>query len=235
MRFLTTLFSFMLAATATAQDPDPRYVIHIEVDRPVLEPGESTEVRLLAGFDSGPRFAMANVATDVLFAGPTHDARFEDAENLAPMDRVWAEPGTVTERGVELIVGVQLQFHSIRADPTDPMPFWIAQLVVPDGPAAPTEPVHLELASQTHNYQVYVQELDSYADQHLDDLVEGGAAITVVPCRADFNGDGAADLFDFLAFFNAFDAGDPLADFDFDGELTVFDFLAFQNRFTAGC
>jgi hypothetical protein len=54
-------------------------------------------------------------------------------------------------------------------------------------------------------------------------------------CAADFDGDGELTLFDFLAFQNAFDAGDPAADFDGDGELTLFDFLAFQNAFDAGC
>jgi hypothetical protein len=54
-------------------------------------------------------------------------------------------------------------------------------------------------------------------------------------CAADFDGDGALTLFDFLAFQNAFDAMDPLADFDGDGELTIFDFLAFQDAFDAGC
>ncbi|MFI4883253.1 MAG: FG-GAP-like repeat-containing protein [Phycisphaerales bacterium JB064] len=54
-------------------------------------------------------------------------------------------------------------------------------------------------------------------------------------CRADLDGDGALSIFDFLAFFNAFDAGQPIADFDGDGELTIFDFLAFQNAFDAGC
>jgi hypothetical protein len=54
-------------------------------------------------------------------------------------------------------------------------------------------------------------------------------------CRADFDGDGQLTIFDFLAFQNAFDAGDPLADFDGDGSLTIFDFLAFQNEFDAGC
>jgi hypothetical protein len=56
-----------------------------------------------------------------------------------------------------------------------------------------------------------------------------------IGCRADFDGDGELTLFDFLAFQNAFDAGDPIADFDGDGELTIFDFLAFQNEFDAGC
>jgi len=46
---------------------------------------------------------------------------------------------------------------------------------------------------------------------------------------------GQLDLFDFLAFQNAFDAGDLAADFDDDGELTFFDLLAFQNAFSTGC
>ncbi|MEQ8316655.1 MAG: GC-type dockerin domain-anchored protein [Phycisphaerales bacterium] len=54
-------------------------------------------------------------------------------------------------------------------------------------------------------------------------------------CRADFDGDGSLTLFDFLAFQDAFDAGDLAADFDGDGSLTLFDFLAFQNEFDAGC
>jgi len=55
------------------------------------------------------------------------------------------------------------------------------------------------------------------------------------PCRADFDGDGELTIFDFLAFQNAFDAGNASADFDGDGSLTIFDFLAFQNEFDAGC
>jgi hypothetical protein len=54
-------------------------------------------------------------------------------------------------------------------------------------------------------------------------------------CRADFDGDSALTIFDFLAFQNAFDAGDLAADLDGDGTLTLFDFLAFQNAFDAGC
>ncbi len=55
------------------------------------------------------------------------------------------------------------------------------------------------------------------------------------PCRADMDVDGELTIFDFIAFQNAFDAGDAMADFDGDGELTIFDFLAFQNEFDAGC
>jgi len=55
------------------------------------------------------------------------------------------------------------------------------------------------------------------------------------PCRADLDRDGILTIFDFLAFQNAFDAGDLTADFDSDGVLTIFDFLAFQNEFDLGC
>jgi dienelactone hydrolase len=62
-----------------------------------------------------------------------------------------------------------------------------------------------------------------------------GLAAPVLACPADLDGDGSLTIFDFLAFQNLFDAGDPLADFDGDGDLTLFDFLAFQNAFDAGC
>jgi len=54
-------------------------------------------------------------------------------------------------------------------------------------------------------------------------------------CRADLNKDGSTDIFDFLAFQTAFDAGSPEADFTNDTELNVFDFLEFQNQFGQGC
>ncbi|MEO1277605.1 MAG: GC-type dockerin domain-anchored protein [Planctomycetota bacterium] len=59
--------------------------------------------------------------------------------------------------------------------------------------------------------------------------------VSSVPCYADFDGDGELTIFDFLAFQNAFDAGDSAADCDDDGRLTLFDFLCFQNAFDAGC
>ena len=70
---------------------------------------------------------------------------------------------------------------------------------------------------------------------HAGGVVSSGIAEWRTPCRADIDGDGELTIFDFLAFQNAFDAGDPLADFDGDGELTIFDFLAFQNAFDVGC
>jgi hypothetical protein len=61
-------------------------------------------------------------------------------------------------------------------------------------------------------------------------VLEVGAA-----CDADLDGDGVLTIFDFLAFQNAFDAGEPIADCDGSGALDIFDFLCFQNAFDAGC
>ena len=56
-----------------------------------------------------------------------------------------------------------------------------------------------------------------------------------VSCPADFDRNGVLDIFDFLAFQDAFASGLRSADFDRNGRLDIFDFLAFQNAFAAGC
>lgn len=54
-------------------------------------------------------------------------------------------------------------------------------------------------------------------------------------CRADLDGSGGLDVFDFLTFQALFTAGDPGADFTGDGRLDFFDLLQFQAEFAAGC
>jgi hypothetical protein len=54
-------------------------------------------------------------------------------------------------------------------------------------------------------------------------------------CYADFTGDGTLDLFDFLAFVNAFNAADPAADCTPDVSFDLYDFLCFINAFNEGC
>jgi streptogramin lyase len=64
------------------------------------------------------------------------------------------------------------------------------------------------------------------------------AGIIEVPsadCYADFTGDGALDLFDFLAYMNAFNAGEEGADCDANGIRDLFDFLCYVNSFNGGC
>ncbi|MCC7387248.1 MAG: PQQ-binding-like beta-propeller repeat protein [Phycisphaerales bacterium] len=54
-------------------------------------------------------------------------------------------------------------------------------------------------------------------------------------CAGDFNGDGAANTLDVLAFLNAWSSGDPRGDFNGDGAINTLDVLAFLNAWGAGC
>ncbi|MEO1279553.1 MAG: FG-GAP repeat protein [Planctomycetota bacterium] len=58
---------------------------------------------------------------------------------------------------------------------------------------------------------------------------------TCTPCVADLDTDGRATIYDYLMFFNLFEARDPIADLDGDRQFTLFDFMLFQDAFDAGC
>lgn len=70
---------------------------------------------------------------------------------------------------------------------------------------------------------------------------QNGGVIVFMPrvdestCVADFNSDGAIDLFDVLDFLGAFDAEDPDADIDFSGAVDVYDLFGFLGGFAGGC
>jgi hypothetical protein len=73
------------------------------------------------------------------------------------------------------------------------------------------------------------------SDDHFDGTE---SSVIVSRCYADVDGDGGLDLFDFLAFVNAFNGGSAFADCDTGtgvGALDLFDFLCFVNEFNAGC
>jgi hypothetical protein len=76
----------------------------------------------------------------------------------------------------------------------------------------------------------------------LAELLRPGSVRTVLTgplfscvCPADFNGDGAADFFDYLDFVAAFDAELPSADFNRDTAVDFFDYLDFVAAFDLGC
>lgn len=79
---------------------------------------------------------------------------------------------------------------------------------------------------------------DRLDDDAAHNLTDAGAVYTMTlnpPCIADFNSDGVVDIFDFLAFQNAFVAQLGTADMDCNGIFDFFDFLGYQNKFVAGC
>ncbi len=66
----------------------------------------------------------------------------------------------------------------------------------------------------------------------LRDAVEAAAAGA---CRADWNGDGAVNTQDVLAFLNDWASGSAAADINGDGSVNTQDVIAFLNLWTAGC
>ena len=54
-------------------------------------------------------------------------------------------------------------------------------------------------------------------------------------CPPDLNGDGEVNTLDFLAFLNAWTAGEPIADWNDDGTINTIDFLAYLNAWVEGC
>ncbi len=66
-------------------------------------------------------------------------------------------------------------------------------------------------------------------------LVASGMLETDDGCVADFNGDGAVNTLDVLAFLNAWTAGDSSADINGDGQINTLDVLEFLNQWNAGC
>jgi hypothetical protein len=64
---------------------------------------------------------------------------------------------------------------------------------------------------------------------------DGDGVPDICACVADFNFDGQVNTLDFLAFLNAWNAGDPRADIDADGAVDTLDILAYLNLWAAGC
>jgi hypothetical protein len=54
-------------------------------------------------------------------------------------------------------------------------------------------------------------------------------------CSADFNGDGAVDSRDVIAFLNAWSARESSADCDANGLIDSRDVICFLNAWSAGC
>ncbi|MCA9299154.1 MAG: hypothetical protein KDA28_08815, partial [Phycisphaerales bacterium] len=55
------------------------------------------------------------------------------------------------------------------------------------------------------------------------------------PCAVDLNQDWVRDIFDVLAFLDAFSSGSAIADWNADTIIDIFDVLAFLGEFDAGC
>lgn len=170
-----------LAAAAHAQMPGE---VIIEVDAPVLAPGESTSVRLWAGFDSTRDFAVAGIVTSLLAdsGGVDITDAWSDVSLVTPMNGPGTTFGTPDGGGYAGIIAGQLNFPpaGFGADPSDPIAFWEGTFTAPTDAGAFT----VDLSTLTMRFDVYLERDSSRSESRMAGLTEGAATITVVPAPA---------------------------------------------------
>ena len=170
----TALALATLPTIAVAQ-----YEITIDVENPVLMPGESTTVTMFAGFDPD-LFAMAAIETDLVAS--TGLVGLRDAALVAPMNGPGTTAGARSATGYDGILAGQLNFWDVwYADPTNPISFWEVTYTAPrEVPAA----FDVDLRTVTRRYDVYLEFMVPTSESHLDQLTEGSATIRVIPAPA---------------------------------------------------
>ncbi|MGD1916765.1 MAG: hypothetical protein ACFCBV_11340 [Phycisphaerales bacterium] len=169
------LVSFLAVAPAALA----QVAITIEVDNPLLSPGESTTVTLFAAFERSD-YAMAAVGTD--FQTSVGSVGWSDAMLLAPMDAIGTEPGVPSSSGYDGILAGQLNIPSdAYADPMNPVMFWQATYTAPMDVAAPFV---VDLSTLTDRYDVYPDMSSARSESRLDELDDGFGTITVIPAPA---------------------------------------------------
>ncbi len=180
-----------LAGLARAQMPGE---VIIEIDEPVLAPGESTSVRLWAGFDGDADFAMGYVTTSLLAdaGGPDVSSAWSDVRLIPVMDGPGTTSGAPLDGGFVGITAGQLNVPPAGSGPdaSHPIAFWEATFTAPSDLGA----FAVALSTQTSLFDVYPDRAAGTPVSRLDGLTEGAGTIVVVPAPA-----GALVLFGLLA------------------------------------
>ena len=171
----------LLALAAAATTSLAQVAITVDIDQPVLLPGESTTVTLFAGFDPSD-YAMAGVETNLLTSVGSDG--WSAASVLAPMDGPGTSDGVPVATGYNGILAGQLHFPvgaGIYANDTNPIAFWQATYTAP---ADVSTPFIVDISTLTRRYDVYFDRSSSASETRLDVLVEGSGTITVIPAPA---------------------------------------------------
>ncbi|NRA56717.1 MAG: hypothetical protein HRU13_01175 [Phycisphaerales bacterium] len=170
-----------LSGTALAQSPGE---VIIEIDEPVLALGDSTTVRILAGYGAGD-YAMAGIFTDLLAdaGGIDLSSAWSGVGLIAPMDGPGTTAGVADGNGFTGIIAGQLNFPpgGIYAPPAlNPIPFWEATFTAPTDAGA----FVVDLSTLTDRFDVYPVRDSARSESRLDGLSEGSGRIIVVPSPA---------------------------------------------------
>ncbi len=174
---IRTTAAAVLALTGTAL-AQPQIVI--DVNNPVLLPGQSALVTVRAGY-GGTDWAIAGVGTN--FVTSVGSTGWSGAHVIRELAGPGTSPGTPSSTGIDGVVAGQYQSPTsqIYADPTNPIAFWQATYTAPLDPAAPFT---IDLSTMTSRYEVYIRRDSTLSESRLADLVEGSATIRVIPAPA---------------------------------------------------
>jgi hypothetical protein len=147
----------------------------------------------------------------------------------------YCDPGDVSPDGDSILKILLFQLDYLGgkfADESNPIALWSVTWSTDD-----LTPRTVPIATQTADFYVYYGPGGGWYNYYDANFSEAQGIITVLRevCFPDFTGDGLLDLFDFLAYVNTFNAGNPDADCTKDGPLDLFDFLCFVNAFNEGC
>jgi len=154
--------------------------VRMLIDQPVLQPGQSTTIRLEAFFDSDRDFAVAGIGT--WLTSTAGSAGLSDPRVLSPMNGPGTIAGRLDETGVRGIIAGQLNFplSQIFADPSNPIPFWEVTYTAPDDGGG----FFVDLETRTSRFDVFVEEMSTRSESRLSDFTEGTGQIHVVPAPA---------------------------------------------------
>jgi hypothetical protein len=227
-RILVTLVPFIglgLAAPASAQDNAFELVVSDTITP------QTPTATVEAWFRFNPTFYA--------FAGARFDVSASlDAGGWSGSEHMLTGPGTtdgIIGDGGDTVAGIvsgQIHFPpgGNFADTSNPILVWRGTWTTDD-----FTPREVSVSTGTKTFGLHSE--GGPIEPPYGSFAEGAGVIVVIAesCYPDFNGDGELDLFDFLAFVNAFNEADPVSDCDHSGALDLFDFLCFVNAFGDGC
>lgn len=161
--------------------------VSIEVDEPLLAPGSSTDVRLVADFDTFD-YAVAGIDTNLLALAPADlSGVWSNIQLVPPMNG----PGTVAgvPDGTGSILGIlagQLHFPAagIFAFPQNPITIWSATFTAPDEGVGGGG-YWVDLSTSSERLWMYPDRETSRSESRIEALVEGQGRIFVVPAPSN--------------------------------------------------
>ena len=176
MRYIAIPTTLVFASMSAAQTVGVRF----QIDQPILQPGESTNVTLMAAFDD-TAYAVAGLAMNISFDSPITDPRrhWSDLGHVEPFSGGVSGP-ILSDDSIDGILAGQLNFPpaGIFADPSNPIAFYQATFTAPLDASAIYE---VALLTEVLRFDVNNARHSSERQNRMDDLKEGEAIISVVP------------------------------------------------------